>query len=289
MNHYSYDCGKAFFYGLFLAATIVFLPYGFGDGPEGLPGTIVFSSDRTGAWRIWKIGADGSGLAQISEAGDDAQDVDPVTSPDGKRILFSSTRGGQTGIWIMSAGGENPERVCDGDQADWGPKGKLIVFRRAGQILTRNLESGEEQILTPEDWLHCSGPSFSPDGKTIAFACRWDAGNGIFIIDSRGGEPQKVYDKQGACEPRWSPDGTLLVYETETNLCTIQPDGKKNRPVTYFGGIQRYGQWSPDGKYLVYCQGVSEAGPWELFIIPSKGGTPIRLTEEGSDMNPDWH
>jgi len=122
----------------------------------------------------------------------------------------------------------------------------------------------------------------------VAFACRWDAGNALFLVDAAGGEPKTVYDKKGACEPHWSADGTRLVYETETNICTIDPDGKKNRTVTYFGGVQRYGRFSPDGKSIVYCQGASERGPWELYIIAAQGGTPRRLTEGGSDMNPDW-
>ena len=84
----------------------------------------------------------------------------------------------------------------------------------------------------------------------------------------------RVYDRKPACEPHWSPDGTRLVYETETNICTIGADGKKNRVVTYFGGVQRYGRFSPDGKSIVYCQGPSERGPWELFVIPAQGGHP---------------
>ena len=147
---------------------------------------------------------------------------------------------------------------------------------------------GKEKCITPEDWPHCSGPAWSPDGKRMAFACRWDAGNGIFLVSAEGGEPTKVYDRKGACEPRWSPDGTRLVYETETHIAAINPDGKKNRLVTWFGGVQRYPQWSPDGKSIVFCQGPSERGPWELYRIPSQGGTPTRITTGGSDMSPDW-
>ena len=148
--------------------------------------------------------------------------------------------------------------------------------------------AGKEKRITPEDWPHCSGPAWSPDGKLVAFACRWEAGNALFLVDAAGGKPTSVYDKKGACEPHWSADGKRLVYETETHICTIDPDGKKNRPVTYFGGVQRYGRFSPDGKSIVYCQGATERGPWELYVIPAQGGTPLKLTDGGSDMNPDW-
>jgi len=268
-------------------------------------GGIVFSSNRSGPWRIWMINADGSvphqsGVSlssigvgrQLTKGKPDEHDVDPAFSPDGKTILFTSDRGGKIGIWKMPIdGASSPERVCDGDQAEWSPDGTRITFRRNEKIYTRNLTNGKEKRVSPIDWPHCSGPVWSPDGKTIAFACRWDADNAIFTVKAvrqRRSKPAKVYDKQGACEPHWSPDGQLLAYETETHICTIRPDGKKNRLITYFGGVQRYPRWSPDGKYLVYCQGVTERGPWELYIIPSKGGAPVKLTEGGSDMNPDW-
>ena len=255
-------------------------------------GQIVFSSNRSGPWRLWCTGPDGSGLRQLSPQGGEEHDVDPVFSPDGKTILFTSTRGGTTGVWRMprtqGVPGGKPERVCDGDQAEWSPDGRQIVFRRQERLFVRELAGGAERVISPKSWPHPSGPAWSPDGKQIALACRFDAGNALFLLPAAGGEPIPVYDRKPACEPHWSPDGKRLVYETETNICTIGLDGKKNRTVTYFGGVQRYGRFSPDGKSIVYCQGASERGPWELYIIPADGGPPRQLTEGASDMNPDW-
>ncbi len=260
------------------------------DVPAAVPrsGQIIFSSNRSGAWRLWMSKADGSELKQLTLEDSDDQDVDPMFSPDGKSVLFTSTRGGKAGVWRLSLEGSKPERICDGDQAEWSPDGKKIALRRNERIFTLDLASGTVKVVSPEDWPHCSGPAWSPDGKSLAFAARWDGGNGIFVVPIEGGKPAKVYDQQGACEPHWSPDGTRLVYETETHICTINPDGTKNRVITYFGGVQRYARYSPDGKSLVFCQGVSEQGPWELYIIPAAGGTPVKLTEGGSDMYPDW-
>jgi TolB protein len=251
-------------------------------------GQILFSSNRSGAWRIWVMKADGSDLKQITRQETDEQDVDPMFSPDGKSILFTSTRGGKAGVWRIGADGSTPERICEGDQAEWSPDGKTIALRRNERILTRELSTANEKTLSPADWPHCSGPAWSPDGKSIAFAARWSGGNGIHIVPVEGGKPVKVYDQQGACEPHWAPDGKRLVYETETHICTINPDGTRNRVITYFGGVQRYARYSPDGKQLVFCQGLSEQGPWELYTIPAAGGAPVKLTEGGSDMYPDW-
>jgi Tol biopolymer transport system component len=281
-----------------LSAVSLFLAFGPAEtarSETAPPGLIVFSSNRSGPWHIWSVRPDGSDLKEITksqtrqgEGGADENDVDPAIAPDGKSILFSSTRDGKVGVWRMALDGSKMERLSDGDQAEWSPDGKRIALRRSERIYVRDLAGGAEKCITPEKFAHCSGPAWSPDGKTVAFACRWDAGNAIYTVAADGGEPVKAYGEQGACEPHWSPDGKRLVYETETHVATVSPDGKDNRLLTAFGGVQRYPRWSPDGKFIVFCQGASERGPWELYIIPAAGGRPTKVTEDGSDMNPDW-
>jgi len=283
--------GLRFAFSAFFAVSIclAWMPASAAAGDSPPTGIIIFSSNRSGPWHIWSVKPDGSDLKELTKGGADENDVDPVFSPDGKSVLFSSTRGGAVGVWRMPLDASAPPvRICDGDQAEWSPDGRRICLRRSERIFTRDLASGQEKCITPEKFPHCSSPSWSRDGKAIAFACRWDAGNAIFTVPADGGEPAKIYGEQGACEPHWSPDGSRLVYETETHVATIQPDGKGNRLVTTFGGVQRYPRWSPDGRFIVFCQGASDRGPWELYIIPAAGGRPVKVTEDGSDMNPDW-
>jgi len=249
---------------------------------------IIFSSKRGGSWAIWSVLPDGSKPSQISKPAKDEQDVDPAFNGDGSRILFTSTRGGKAGLWVIGRDGADLKRVCDGDQGGWSPDAKSIVLRRGGKLVTRELESGKEKVVSPDGMDKCSGASWSPDGSSIAFALLGEGSNSLYIIPAQGGEAKKIYDKQGACQPHWAPSGKFLVYETETHLCTINPDGTKNRLITYYGGVQRFARFSPDGKKLVFCQAASPEGPWELYVIPATGGTPVKLTEGGSDMYPDW-
>ena len=249
---------------------------------------IVFSSNRGGSWAIWTVKPDGTQLQPLTKPTSGEQDVDPAFNSDGSRILFTSTRGGKAGLWQMARDGSNPKRICDGDQGGWSPDGRKIVLRRGGKLITRELASEKEKVISPEDWDKCSGPSWSPDGASIAFAKLGGDSNSILIVPAEGGTPSKVYDKQGACQPHWAPGGKTLVYETETHLCTINPDGTRNRLITYYGGVQRYARFSPDGAKLIFCQAASPEGPWELYIVPATGGTPVKLTDGGSDMYPDW-
>lgn len=253
-------------------------------------GRIVFASNRAAALRIHTVNPDGSDRKLLLDnKNTEESDADPAFSADGKLILFVSTRGGKTGVWKMQADGTKPERICDGDQGELSPDGKNVAFRKNDKIFVRDLASGTEKQIVPDDFATCTGPAWSPDGKTIAFACRWDAGNSLWTVDAAGAsKPVKVYDKKPACEPHFSPDGKRLAYETETHICTINLDGTGNKLLTFFGGVQRFPRWSPDGTQIVYAQGVSEKGPWELYIIPATGGNPTQLTKEGSDTNPDW-
>ncbi len=169
---------------------------------DGL-GSIVFSSNRSGKWRIWTVRPDGSDPKQLIRGDHDGHDVDPVFGPDGRSLAFSSTRGPSVGVFTASIDGSKLKRICDGDQAEWSPQGKSIVLRRRDKLFTREISTGKERQISPDGWPHPSGPAWSPDGKTIAFACRWDADNAIFLVASEGGPPVKVYDKKGVFLPRF--------------------------------------------------------------------------------------
>ncbi|MDE3088103.1 MAG: PD40 domain-containing protein [Chloroflexota bacterium] len=86
-------------------------------------------------------------------------------------------------------------------------QGKLI-FQNAsgGDIYTVN---GDGSNLTRVE----SGldPSWSPDGKWIAFS-RWSAPAGLYIANADGSNEQAIFDAQQLLSPQWSPDGTRIIF-----------------------------------------------------------------------------
>lgn len=274
-----------------LAAAVVLLgvatPSAYAFSQADLTGKIAFSSKSSGNWDIWVMSANGSSAKRLTKSS--APDVDPRFSPSGNKILFSSIRGGKHEIRIIGADGTGEKRICAGDQADWAPSGKSIVFRRNWQIVTRNLATGEEKVISPPMWKHCVAPAWSPSGKKIAFAARLVAGYSIYVVDLTTNERSLVIGEQGSCEPHWSPSGNKIAYQTDTHIFTISPSGANKRQVTTQAGIQHFPEWSADGTKIVYSQGSSPEGPWVLYAISASGGTPVKLLKSGSPMNPDWH
>jgi len=142
--------------------------------------TIYFSSSRGGTLNIWKIGAGGSGLRQVTAGEGDDAEID--VSSDGKRLVFATIR---VNIGLF----------------------QFDTQSRAGESNTK--------VLTTDPARNEFGPAYSPDGKHIAFFTNLKGveTESIGVADANGGDStQLVRDSRINIFPRWSPDGTHVIY-----------------------------------------------------------------------------
>ncbi len=258
--------------------------------PAELKGTIVFVSDRGGTLKIWKMHASGKAPVQLTH--DANPDADPRFAPDGKRILYTTLRDGFPEVWLMSREGADPKFVTKGSQGTWSPDGKQILFIRENQAYVRDLDSGRERRVTPDDWERCGVPAWSPDGRRFAVASRHLGEIGIFVLSLDGKENRPLQAEEPCCTPQWSRDGSkLLCQSVQGHILQVDVHNPASEQETFGADVQHDARYSPDGSLILFCRAPTPEGPWQICVKALDGDDSdfVALTTEGSNLLPDWH
>lgn len=209
--------------------------------PDG--SRIVFvhtEADHSRSW-IYTINVDGTDLKRLSN--EDTYDINPVYSPDGKKILYTSHRSKKTtGYYVFSF------RCSDGD------------------VYIMNIDGSEKKRLT-DGKSNYQNPSISPDGNIIAYAGGEDISEGnIYIMNLATRGVKSFLDK-----PTRYIDTLIFVPEG----CEINPDHFSVIEDTDLGVtlLIGYGEcsFSPDGGKIVFSGGGVEVGETLTYIINTDG------------------
>ncbi len=203
--------------------------------------------------------------------------MQPVFSPDGKYIAFTSDQGGGDNIWVMKADGSDQKAVTEEtfrllNSPAWSPDGEFIVARKhftagrslgAGEVWQYHKSGGAGVMLTAKanDEKDLGEPAFSPDGKYIYF--------------SQDDTPGKTFHYS-----KDSEQGIYVIkrFERETGKIDVllQGAGGAIRPTP-----------SSDGKYLAYIRRVDFQST--LFLYDLESGEHIQLDNQlDRDMQETW-
>jgi imidazolonepropionase-like amidohydrolase/Tol biopolymer transport system component len=171
-------------------------------------------------------------------------EMQPQFSPDGKRITFTSDRGGGDNIWIMNVDGSDKQQVTKEDfrlinEPSWSPDGRFIAARKhfttarslgTGEIWIYHVGGGGGYVAVKRAsealQKELGEPVYTPDGKSIYYTRNVSPGNTFeYAQDSNGSlfEIEKyelatgevttaVSGAGGATRPTPSPDGTKLAF-----------------------------------------------------------------------------
>jgi Tol biopolymer transport system component len=285
----------------------------FSPGLDGFPSlspdakSVVYSSDQNGGFEIYiRQLTPGGGELQLTNDGQ--QNVQPSWSPDGQRIAYYSKNRG--GIWVISAlGGAVKQLTEAGSRPAWSPDGSTIAFQSgaSGEIfvsramppstiwIVLSQGGGPRQITRPGNPSggHAS-PSWSPDGKRLAFEDSDYIFSSIWSVAIAGGEPRKITEGNN---PIYAPDGKHIYYQgaADPGLSKLQlatsgePIGE---PVNVMGPgpgtALRNPAISADGKKLVYSATRTSSNLWSVSLSPASAdalGPPSPFSRDTSLRN----
>jgi Tol biopolymer transport system component len=222
-------------------------------------------------------------------------------SPDGKRILFLSTRSGSYEVWVCGAEGEHPVQLTDLNThtgtPHWVADGRNIVFdsRREGNadVYMISAEGGKPRRLTT-DAAEDITPSSSKDGRWIYFGSTRSGSLQIWKMPAEGGSAVQV-TKQGGFEGFESPDGQFFYYAKGrgiSGIWRVPVAGGQETPVLerHQAGLRRAWTVVTGGIYFATAETPSQP-MIEFFNFATGNLTPIITTDKpfsaGLSISPD--
>jgi tricorn protease len=164
---------------------------------------------------------------------------------------------------------------------DISPDGKRGVFGARGDIFTVPAEHGSIRNLTRSSGVRERYPTWSPDGKWVAYLSDRSGEYELYIAPQNGMGKETRITSDGSMfryAPVWSPDSTKLLFsDKDCRLWYVDIHEKK--PVLidqgHYGEIRDYA-WSPDSRWVAYSkQAQNQYGVIELYSLEAKKVTPV--------------
>lgn len=223
-------------------------------------GGIIFDSERAGPRHIYRMEVDGSHVTQLT-AGADSQDS-PTVSPNGSLIVYGTAAGHGRDLGLHQANADGM---------------RIHALTKASPAV--GIQSGDD------------GATFSPDGHWIAYFHVVDAAKGLaglWVMRSDGSHARQLTaNSTSPSYPRWSPNGKQILFTEHEDvppvshpLWVIDVAGGAPRALTNTNdpGTAQEGDWSPDGRQIVF-----------KYYRPGWDHNELRLINaDGSNLRTLW-
>jgi Tol biopolymer transport system component len=261
----------------------------------------VFTAQHRGARELFSERTTGGGL-----------NIGPALSPDGNRIVFLSEKDlfaiemfvadANTGKILkrLTKNATDPHLQSlqfINSAGAWSQDGSMFAFgsivRGDAALTILNAENGDKVIEHRFPGLgEVYTPTFSPDGRQVAFAAIVGGFTDLFVADVQTGELRRLtHDLFTDLQPSWSPDGAAVAFVTDRfstdlpvlgfgnyRLAVIDPDDGEIQALPVFGkGKHINPQWTRDGQGLYFITDVS--GISNVYRFDFRGGDLAQVTD----------
>lgn len=264
------------------------------------PSSLLFDSDRTGNYEIYKVTPNGA-VSQLTSGGS-YDSWWPKPSPDGKTFIFYRTPKGvhdgdyqKTSLWKANIDGTNAVQLIAAKangwsvqgHAEWLPDGSgLLMFGGNAQLYTTSVNGTNPQLINVIGQPSAiTDPSISNDGSRITYA----RGGDIWTVARTGGTPTQITSDQYIdYDPYFSPDGKQIAFLTHTSsnlsadwaIRMANKDGSNLHNFISDGHINSKPAWSQDGSLIYFHRHPTGSGTgfFGLWMQTVQGGTLTALS-----------
>jgi serine/threonine-protein kinase len=217
----------------------------------------------------------------------DGTSAGPIWTPDGERLVFSSTKDGPRQLYWQPANGIGPPELLVADDhslwaGSWSPDGRTLAYVRSsptGQTDLALVRVGEKPTIAVANVAADQWPQISPDGRWLAYVSSDTGKFEVYVspLDDLRGKRQLSTD--GGASPRWSRDGRELFFRSGDRLMVVPVDmlpATTPRPTALpiqmrmADGTAAHPGYdiSPDGRRLIVVERADEeAAPPRLFVV----------------------
>lgn len=273
------------------------------------------SQDKKWISEVWEADYDGGNARQITQ--DSGYNLTPIYVPPkagfaSGSFFYVSYKGTQPKIYVASLKDGKGRRLTTlrGNQLmptlSWQRDKVAFICDITGHpdLFVQAFNPDVGAIGKPQQifaWKQAAqgSPTFSPDGKQIAFVSNKDGTPRIYVMDipAPGTSLKDVKallvtkNNKESSAPAWSPDGTKLAYCSMTNgarqIWVYDLTTKQERQLTQGGGNKENPTWAPNSLHLMYNS--SDAGACELFMINLNQTNATKITAgPGEKRFPNW-
>jgi len=151
---------------------------------------------------------------------------------------------------------------------------------------------GSDPRRLTDDPANDMDPTWSPDGKYIAFVSDRDGNKEIYVMKADGTQPINLTRHPSEdWTPAWSPDGKSIAFASYRDgnweIYVMAADGSNPKRLTRHNAADYAPCWSPDGQKIAFQS--NRDGNWEIYVMNRDGSGLQRLTEdEATDSSPAW-